>query len=223
LDFYLIAPDGQRLTFPANPEQIRAATGAKMQAVEVLDLGSLEFPRGKVPARISWDGFFPGAGRRNQSYVKAWRAPQELVAILTTWRDTGTKLRLLVTETPLNIDVYLVTFEHTWGGGFGDCHYRLEFGQARELKVLTDTEWQAYGGQATLHGQTAAATRPAPPTPSTYTVVDGDNLWGISKRFLGDGSRWRQLYEANRAVVGSDPDLILPGQVLQIPAGGVAG
>jgi len=28
---------------------------------------------------------------------------------------------------------------------------------------------------------------------------------------------WRQLYEANKDVVGSNPDLIKPGQVLKIP------
>jgi len=32
---------------------------------------------------------------------------------------------------------------------------------------------------------------------------------------MGD---WRPLYEANRGVIGPDPNLIRPGQVLNIPA-----
>ncbi|KKK61704.1 hypothetical protein LCGC14_3011680, partial [marine sediment metagenome] len=34
---------------------------------------------------------------------------------------------------------------------------------------------------------------------------------------LGIGD-WRPLYEANKKLIGPDPDLIQPGQVLTIPA-----
>jgi nucleoid-associated protein YgaU len=30
---------------------------------------------------------------------------------------------------------------------------------------------------------------------------------------------WPLLHEANRDVIGEDPDLLLPGQVLTVPAG----
>ena len=39
----------------------------------------------------------------------------------------------------------------------------------------------------------------------------------IAKSLLGDAKKWRLLYEANKDVVGSNPDLIKPGQVLKIP------
>jgi nucleoid-associated protein YgaU len=51
---------------------------------------------------------------------------------------------------------------------------------------------------------------------STYTVVKGDSLSKIAKRLLGDASLWPQIYEANRTTI-RDPDLIHPGQVLNIP------
>ncbi len=51
----------------------------------------------------------------------------------------------------------------------------------------------------------------------TYTVRPGDSLSKIAKSLLGDAKKWRVLYEANKDVVGSNPDLIQPGQVLKIP------
>jgi murein DD-endopeptidase MepM/ murein hydrolase activator NlpD len=65
------------------------------------------------------------------------------------------------------------------------------------------------------------APNPAPETESaTYTVVSGDTLYGIAiAHGIGDGGldTWKPLYEANKDVVGEDPDLIFPGQVLTLP------
>ncbi|MFE7353649.1 transglycosylase family protein [Streptomyces sp. NPDC057543] len=49
----------------------------------------------------------------------------------------------------------------------------------------------------------------------TYTVRPGDNLWAIADAQKVPGG-WPALYEANKGAVGSDPDLILPGQSLDL-------
>jgi LysM repeat protein len=46
-----------------------------------------------------------------------------------------------------------------------------------------------------------------------YTVRDGDTLSAIAARH---GTTWRKIYAANKAVIGGDPDLIVPGQRLDI-------
>jgi hypothetical protein len=60
-------------------------------------------------------------------------------------------------------------------------------------------------------------------------VRPGDSLWALVAAELGPdatdsalAARWPQWYAANRGVIGPDPDLILPGQVLRIP-GHIAG
>ena len=56
------------------------------------------------------------------------------------------------------------------------------------------------------------------PSVTTYTVKSGDSLWKISASLLGDGSKWNSIYEANTSVIGGNPNLIYPGQVLTIPS-----
>ncbi|MBF2063110.1 MAG: LysM peptidoglycan-binding domain-containing protein [Calothrix sp. C42_A2020_038] len=53
----------------------------------------------------------------------------------------------------------------------------------------------------------------------TYTVQPGDDLSKIALAMYGDGSdaNGRKIYEANKSVIGSDPNYLLPGQVLTIP------
>jgi len=87
------------------------------------------------------------------------------------------------------------------------------------------------GGPTTKPGSTPAATpthaalpapepatQPAPePAPQTYQVKDGDTLPSIAQAIYGDANRWTALYDANRARIGGDPNLIQVGTELAIP------
>ncbi|NEA91149.1 LysM peptidoglycan-binding domain-containing protein, partial [Actinospica acidiphila] len=46
-----------------------------------------------------------------------------------------------------------------------------------------------------------------------WTVRPGDTLSGIAARH---GTDWQRLYAANRDVIGDDPDVIVPGQRLDV-------
>ncbi|MCL7369394.1 transglycosylase family protein [Streptomyces ardesiacus] len=58
-------------------------------------------------------------------------------------------------------------------------------------------------------------------TSRMYKVVTGDTLSGIADAHEVRGG-WQRLYEANRGAIGSDPDLILPGQRLSLRGEGAA-
>ncbi|MBI9017941.1 MAG: LysM peptidoglycan-binding domain-containing protein [Phycisphaerae bacterium] len=51
----------------------------------------------------------------------------------------------------------------------------------------------------------------------TYTVVDGDRLYTIAKRLLGNGNRYHEIIKLNSAKI-RNADEIIPGMVLVIPA-----
>ena len=81
---------------------------------------------------------------------------------------------------------------------------------------------------------THVPTPPLRPTadagPATVVVVRGDSLWSIAARHLPEGAddaqvaaAWPAWYAANADVVGSDPDVLLPGQVLVVPTDVTAG
>ncbi|MCH6469645.1 LysM peptidoglycan-binding domain-containing protein [Sinomonas terrae] len=60
--------------------------------------------------------------------------------------------------------------------------------------------------------------------PSAVEVRPGDSLWSIAARHLGPGANavdvaeaWPRWFEANRAVIGDNPDLLRPGQLLVPP------
>jgi LysM repeat protein len=71
-------------------------------------------------------------------------------------------------------------------------------------------------GVATVQNDIVPAA--AAPESKFYTVKPGDTLWKIAEIEYGKGhgSKYRQIFEANRPML-SDPDKIYPGQVLRIP------
>ena len=50
--------------------------------------------------------------------------------------------------------------------------------------------------------------------PTIYTIVPGDTLWGLSKRFLNDPYYWPNLWAANRTI--GNPHFIYPGQRVRV-------
>lgn len=57
----------------------------------------------------------------------------------------------------------------------------------------------------------------------TYEIESGDSLWSIASHALESSdpalisAYWRRIYRTNAMVLGPDPDLIIPGQVIQLP------
>ncbi len=100
--------------------------------------------------------------------------------------------------------------------------------QGYDLKVKVSLkQWRDYGTKTVNIKITAAKPRASvesqraskgSPATQTYTVVKGDCLWNIAKKFYGSGAKYTIIYNANKSIVGSNPNLIYPGQVLTIPA-----
>jgi len=79
-----------------------------------------------------------------------------------------------------------------------DEYARIDPNYASGDLVLDVTEGNAAGGGS-----------------NTYTVQHGDNLSAIGAKY---GISWHAIYEANKDLIGDNPDVIHPGQELVIPA-----
>lgn len=65
----------------------------------------------------------------------------------------------------------------------------------------------------------APVAAPAADSPylAEHTVVAGDNLSMISQKYYGTQNHFMKIYQANKDVIGNDPNRIRAGQVLKIP------
>ncbi|MDR1703943.1 MAG: LysM peptidoglycan-binding domain-containing protein [Clostridiales bacterium] len=209
---------GDRMRFPMTPQSVNVKTGAIFQNYTVMAIGDIKLATGQELTGFQWEGMLPGEARKNEPYILEWRSPLEIQSQWSAFRAEKKKLRLMITETPVNHDVYLERYTVDYMHGFGDYYYNISFIEAKDLKVYVS----GAGGDSSSTADTAAnkplgPERPTPPEASTHTVASGDSLWRIAEKLMGDGSKYPELYEANKELIGSNPSLIMPGQVLTIP------
>lgn len=230
MDIILIASgNSSTFVFPALPEQISGRNTARYQSFDVLSLGTIKVPKGMDIEEISWDGEFFGDSKRYEAIVRPdhYKSPMECVNILKDYMRNGTVLNLIVTDTFINLDVTISSFQVTTYGAWGNIKYSISFEQRRTLEIYDTTEMNIAAFVPTIprSGGNDSANSGAG---GNYTVKKGDTLWRIAKQHYGDPLKWPKIYDANAAVIESTAKKyrsnsdhghwIYPGTVLTIPA-----
>lgn len=225
MDIYITELETEtRFRFPMLPENIRLNVGTNFYSYQIIGAGDVKLPSGEQLTGISWSGKLPGKNRQSAPYIKEWTDPKAIQGLWNTWQKQKKKLRLLVTETPINYDVYLSNFSVEYEGGYGDYIYSISFTQAKELKIYASGSGGKSSATAAVHNKPLGQERPSKPASGTYAVVKGDCLWSIAQKQMGNGGKYPQIYEANKSVIdpinkryGNPRYTIYPGQILTIP------
>ena len=216
MDFYLIDPAGPQLHLPVNPGEAAVEGAKKIETVNIVNIGDVDFPAGDERSGISFSSFFPAEHDLSYCRYPDIPRPEDALEMLINWRIAGKPNRLLITDTFINVLVLIakISYKHV-GGEPGDIHYDLHLRQWRGIKVRTAAE------AATPATSSGVAVQPRPdlkPVPAVYVVKPGDSLWAIAKLQYGNGGRWSDIYNANKDTIGPAPDLIQPGMKLEMPA-----
>lgn len=214
---------GTRIALPLPPESVKCKAETKFITYNIIDVGEVKLPNGEKLTKFSWSGRLPGASMKHMRMVSSadWRSPKEIQSIFSVWRNKGKKLRLLITGTTINHDVYLENYSVD-NSKLDTVEYSISFTVAKDIKVYTTAELNieeaAQVPQTTNDRPASSEAATETPQKTTYTVKPGDSLWAISKKLLGSGARYSELYELNKSIIGSNPNLIYPGQTFTIPA-----
>ena len=214
--------------FPVTPEKIQITINNNNTTVNLINESEInilkkpgltdvefeaEIPQIRQPYAVYKDGF-QSAGYFFNIFeqLKTDKKPFQFIVC----RRTPANRTLLNTNIKVSLEDYTITEES--GNGF-DFKVKFKLKQYREYGTKTvNIKLTTTKPKAAAEPQRETNNSPAPAAAQTYTVVSGDCLWAIAKRFYGSGSKYTVIYDANRGVIGGDPNLIYPGQVLTIPA-----
>ncbi|MDR0268366.1 LysM peptidoglycan-binding domain-containing protein [Paenibacillus sp.] len=217
MEFVLANGKGEKFLFPVNPEEITISRQKGFDTVNILSSGEFDFPQGDKVKEISFASFFPK--EFNESFCRGKKEdlpnPQTAMNKLNEFLALKTPLRFIISETAVNVPVFVSSHQSTFRGGEpGDVYFEITLRTWRELKVA-----KIAGASS---GKTAVTANKNPRVDmkaknKTYTVKPGDSLSKIAKLELGSSSEWNRIYKLNQKMIGSNPNAIKPGQKLVLP------
>ena len=214
------------VVFPVAPEKITTKINNKNETIDLIDgseinllkkpgLTEYEFklllPMSKYPFAHYDNGFLDA--RYYLDVLERLKLEKRHFQF-DLYREMPGGKKTFDTNATVSLEEYTITEDAEEGL---DVTVEIELKQYRPYgtRIYTITDSEDGGQEAVAVEETQRQTDTAPVV-TTYTVVSGDCLWNIAKRYLGDGSRWGEIYELNREQIAS-PDLIYPGQVFVIP------
>lgn len=206
--------EAQKLRIPVLPEKFTVSIGSENSSVDVAGLGEITIKQSRAAYQFSFSSFFPKKtfpGVKNVSLSD----PQSCVERIKGWLESEKPVHIIITG--VGIDEYCTIEKFTYyeqGGDVGTIHYDMTLKEYREV-TIRQVEIQQETKTAEVEQTETRVDNTTPP--KTYTVVSGDCLWNIAKKFYGSGAQYTKIYDANKGVVGGNPNLIYPGQVLTIP------
>jgi nucleoid-associated protein YgaU len=195
-----------------------AALAAKALQMAGLSAGQL----GKFLALMQAEsGGNPNAINNTDSNAKAGIASRGLMQVIpptfATYHVAGTSNNIF--DPLANMAAAANYIKHVYGGNVPGSPYKNGTNHATKGMHLVGEEgpemvWFNGGEKVWDHRKSRKAVG------GGYTVRQGDTLWDIAKRFLGDPTMWRKIYDLNKSTIGGNPNLIYPGQHFQIPGAG---
>jgi LysM domain. len=221
VDIFITEKTGKKreVRIPWLPEKIQFSSGGtRFASYDIMDRGEIKVPNGKNIGEFSWESTLPGKNRVEiLPFLRGkWISPKTYQEIFSVWRVQGTPLRLIVTGTPINHDVYLSDYNVTYFGAFGDYEYDITFSDFETINIIA-----AAAENKNKRAEVVS-------TQKSHTVVTGDNLWSIAQKYLGNGVNWPTVYNTNKTIIeetakkrgyksSNNGHWIFPGTILKIP------
>lgn len=209
MEIWLRKNEKDGIIFPVNPPTIGATTSRNYEDIILASGNEKTVMGGKNLQTFSFSSFIPYRSAYYQNNMMGYVYPKEVIAKIEKWLEDKTVLQFQVTKTLINKPITIRNFE--WNENHvGDIDYSIELKEYQPVTVkMSDTTAVSQPAQERPESQEDK--------PSTHTVTNGDTLWILAKKYFGDGSQYTRIYETNKTVIGANPNLIKPGQVLVIP------
>ncbi len=217
---YAIFFDYNNVTYrlPVNPEQVEISSTLAIEKYEILKLGQVAVPAHMELKEYSFECELPYKPLRYVETSGGFKNADFYLRLFEKWRKNKTPVRFIASNgigDDINTLVLIEELTITERAGEeGDKYIDFVLLEYKEYGKKTVVVKKKETKKAT--SKPAAAPKTNPKNKGTYVVKRGDTLWGIAKRYYGNGRLYTKIFNANRDKI-KNPNLIYPGQKFIIP------
>ncbi|PIC72434.1 LysM peptidoglycan-binding domain-containing protein [Sporosarcina sp. P17b] len=200
-----LSMDDQRFRLPVLPEEFEVKSSNTNEKVMINTIGMINLLGKSELEEVDIVSFFPS---KEYSFVayKGFPPPWKCVELIKKWKSSGKPLRLIITQTGVNMEVGIENFDHGIRDGTKDVYYTLLLSEYVRIKKTKNNSTK----------NEAKTKRPAPTKTKekkTYTVKKGDTLWLIAQKQTGNAMNYEKIAKENKI---KNPNKLIAGQKLII-------
>lgn len=217
---------GKDLLMPVMPESIKTKINGNNKTLTLINDGEINILKNAGLTDISFEVMLPQVQKYSfATYLNGFKPAsyfleqiENLKTSLKPFQFVVTRLtpdgkKLFSTDMTVSLEDY--TIDEKASNGL-DVYVTIELKQYKEYSTKTVEITIKQAKKVATVKVTRPTSTSTTPNTTTYTVVSGDCLWNIAKKFYGNGSQYTKIYNANKDKI-KNPNLIYPGQVLTIP------
>ena len=190
------------IRLPVIPAEFERVIGADYETNNIIGLGDVATFSSNGLAQLSLSSFFPNKEYSFNEYSNVPK-PFEFVKYFKEWKNKGVVVRVVLTGTDINQEMYITNFSYGERDGTGDVYYNIDLLEYRPITIPTINENNSNNTQNTSrpadNNSSGNSSNNNSSTQKTHKVVKGDCLWDIAQKYYGKGSLYPKIKEANKS------------------------
>ena len=131
----ILQADNEKLTLPVTPNQYTVTSEQENHVVNILDFGENLLAGNAKLKHLKMKGFFPATFHFYSFVVGDKKEPAEIVDLLTNWKESNALIRVIITESPVNLLMMIRDFDFREKDGTRDIYFELNFDESRDWNV----------------------------------------------------------------------------------------
>ena len=198
MEIYL-GTDNDKIRFPVVPPSIGVNRSNNIDTESVIKLGEVPIFNGTSLKTIEFTSFFP-----NQEYsfcdYTGFMKPYEFSEKIQKWMYEGKPLRVIVTDSPTNMQCLIQQFDTVEQDGTRDLYFTLNLLEYRPIEVpnLSNSSSSSNSNNTQNTSRPNEVNTNSNNQQKTHKVVKGDTLYDIAKKYYGNGNLYPKIKEANK-------------------------
>ena len=212
------------IRLPVIPAEFERVIGADYETNNIIGLGDVATFNSNGLAQLSLSSFFPNKEYSFNEYSNVPK-PYDLVSHFKDWKNKGAVVRVILTGTDINQEMYVTNFVYGEKDGTGDVYYTMDLLEYRPITIPVINENSSGNTQNTNrptdnnNNNNSNNNNNTNNAQKTHKVVKGDSLWAIAQKYYGKGSLYPKIKEANKSKYPSlaKNNIIYPKWELIIP------
>ena len=180
------------IIIPVTPKKYQMTGGQKNKVVDITRVGEaiiFGMPKART---LTFSSFFPDLNHGYPFTVDDTKSPSELVEYFTKVKEARKPVRVIITDSPVNLMMGLMSFNYFEKDGTRDIYYELSFTEYKDLNI------PSANNNKPVDEKTGLKKRPEEETPKkvTWQKKAGDFL-DATKKAYGDYNHWRRVAKSN--------------------------